>query len=92
MMPCYIFSISWVLLLIKQKGADQNVHFIDLLHVSKFFLGLLFRTNTLLLSSRYIMLRGVSGFYTYSILEHEKDWPGFEIAELRLAFKLNGER
>ncbi|KAF3327215.1 Rhamnogalacturonate lyase [Carex littledalei] len=41
---------------------------------------------------RYIMLRGVSGFYTYSILEHENGWPAFDIAEARLAFKLNGNR
>ncbi|XP_078152272.1 uncharacterized protein LOC144547480 [Carex rostrata] len=41
---------------------------------------------------RYIMLRGVSGFYTYSILEHENGWPAFDISEARLAFKLNGDR
>ncbi|KAF3341803.1 putative rhamnogalacturonate lyase B [Carex littledalei] len=41
---------------------------------------------------RYIMMRGVSGFYTYSILEHEKGWPAFDISEARIAFKLNGDR
>lgn len=38
------------------------------------------------------MLRGVSGFYTYLILEHENGWPAFDISEARLAFKLNGDR
>ncbi|KAF3327216.1 putative rhamnogalacturonate lyase B isoform X1 [Carex littledalei] len=41
---------------------------------------------------RYIMLRGVSGFYTYSIMEHENGWPAFDISEARVAFKLNGDR
>ncbi|KAJ1689025.1 hypothetical protein LUZ63_013180 [Rhynchospora breviuscula] len=41
---------------------------------------------------RYIMLRGVSGLYTYSVLEHENGWPAFDIAEARLVFKLNSDR
>ncbi|KAJ4807300.1 Rhamnogalacturonate lyase [Rhynchospora pubera] len=38
---------------------------------------------------RYVMLSGVSGFYTYSILEHDKSWPPFDIAEGRIAVKLD---
>ncbi|KAF3327218.1 putative rhamnogalacturonate lyase B isoform X1 [Carex littledalei] len=41
---------------------------------------------------RYIMLRGVSGFYTYSIFEHEKSCPAIDISEARVAFKPNGDR
>ncbi|KAL2893057.1 Rhamnogalacturonate lyase [Bienertia sinuspersici] len=35
------------------------------------------------------MLRGSSGFYAYAVYERPKDWPGFTLANTRLAFKLN---
>ncbi|KAJ8440088.1 hypothetical protein Cgig2_025287 [Carnegiea gigantea] len=41
------------------------------------------------IDKRYIMLRGSSGFYTYAIYDRPKDWPGFTLANTRLAFKLN---
>ncbi|XP_019177210.1 PREDICTED: rhamnogalacturonate lyase B-like isoform X2 [Ipomoea nil] len=37
---------------------------------------------------RLIMLRGLSGFYTYSIYERLEGWPGMHVGENRLAFKL----
>ncbi|KAL6560863.1 hypothetical protein OROHE_006040 [Orobanche hederae] len=36
----------------------------------------------------FIMLRGVSGFYSYAIFEHEKGWPDLNMDEARIAFKL----
>lgn len=41
------------------------------------------------IDKRYIMLRGSSGFYTYAIYDRPKDWPGFTLANTRLALKLN---
>jgi len=41
---------------------------------------------------RFVMLRGSSGFYTYSIYEHLDGWPDFDIAETRVAFKLRKDR
>lgn len=38
---------------------------------------------------RFIMLRGVSGFYSYGIMEHLDGWPDLNIDEARIAFKLN---
>lgn len=34
------------------------------------------------------MLRGSSGFYSYAIYEHLEDWPGLNLDETRIAFKL----
>ncbi|XP_073063861.1 uncharacterized protein [Primulina eburnea] len=39
------------------------------------------------IDKRFIMLTGVSGFYTYAIFEHLKGWPGLHIDEARIAFK-----
>ncbi|KAG6403294.1 hypothetical protein SASPL_135511 [Salvia splendens] len=38
---------------------------------------------------RYILLRGSSGFYSYSIFEHLQGWPALNIDEARIAFKLH---
>ncbi|GAB4839482.1 hypothetical protein Ancab_029006 [Ancistrocladus abbreviatus] len=43
------------------------------------------------IDKRFIMLRGSSGFYSYAIYEHLEDWPGFNLGETRIAFKLNGD-
>ncbi|XP_057784111.1 uncharacterized protein LOC131001607 [Salvia miltiorrhiza] len=40
------------------------------------------------IDKRFIMLRGVSGFYSYAIFEHMKGWPALKIDEARIAFKL----
>lgn len=44
------------------------------------------------ISSRFVMLRASSGFYSYAIYEHLKDWPDFEIGETRITFKLRKDR
>jgi len=38
------------------------------------------------------MLRGSSGFYSYAIYEHLKEWPGFNLGETRIAFKLRKDK
>lgn len=43
------------------------------------------------IDKRFIMLRGVSGFYSYSIFEHKQGWPDLNVDEARIAFKLNRE-
>lgn len=45
--------------------------------------------NELVYTCRYIMLRGVSGFYSYAIFQHLKGWPDLNIDEARIALKLN---
>ncbi|KAL0463421.1 UNVERIFIED_CONTAM: hypothetical protein Slati_0229700 [Sesamum latifolium] len=37
----------------------------------------------------FIVLNGVSGFYSYSIFEHLKGWPDLNVDEARIAFKLH---
>lgn len=38
------------------------------------------------------MLRGSSGFYSYAIYEHLKDWPDFDLGETRITFKLRKDK
>ncbi|XP_051152861.1 uncharacterized protein LOC127266604 [Andrographis paniculata] len=40
---------------------------------------------------RFMVLRGVSGFYTYAIFEHQEGWPDLNIVEARIAIKLNSD-
>ncbi|KAF8411333.1 hypothetical protein HHK36_003880 [Tetracentron sinense] len=44
------------------------------------------------IDKRFIMLRGSSGFYSYAIYEHLSDWPAFNLAETRIAFKLRKDK
>ncbi|XP_050266720.1 probable rhamnogalacturonate lyase B [Quercus robur] len=44
------------------------------------------------IDKRFIMLRGSSGFYSYAIYEHLKDWPAFSLDETRIAFKLRKDK
>ncbi|GAV85401.1 Rhamnogal_lyase domain-containing protein [Cephalotus follicularis] len=44
------------------------------------------------IDKRFIMLRGSSGFYSYAIYEHLKEWPGFSLDETRIAFKLRKDK
>ncbi|TXG60055.1 hypothetical protein EZV62_014628 [Acer yangbiense] len=40
---------------------------------------------------RFILRRGLSGFYYYAILEREKGWPDVDIDQTRIVFKLQQE-
>ncbi|XP_030542776.1 rhamnogalacturonate lyase B [Rhodamnia argentea] len=44
------------------------------------------------IDKRFIMLRGSSGFYSYAVYEHLKDWPGFSLGETRITFKLRKDK
>ncbi|KAM3736455.1 hypothetical protein ACB098_10G165000 [Castanea mollissima] len=44
------------------------------------------------IDKRFILLRGSSGFYSYAIYEHLKDWPDFDIGETRITFKLRKDK
>ncbi|XP_057974844.1 uncharacterized protein LOC131162413 [Malania oleifera] len=44
------------------------------------------------IDKRFIMLRGSSGFYSYAIYEHLKEWPAFSLGETRIAFKLRKDK
>ncbi|XVF64926.1 hypothetical protein PTKIN_Ptkin09bG0205800 [Pterospermum kingtungense] len=44
------------------------------------------------IDKRFIMLRGSSGFYSYAIYEHLKDWPGFNLPQTRIVFKLRKDK
>ncbi|XP_075089667.1 uncharacterized protein LOC107815910 [Nicotiana tabacum] len=40
---------------------------------------------------RFIILRGISGFYSYAILERLEGWPDIDVYQGRMAFKLNAK-
>ncbi|WCJ35664.1 Rhamnogalacturonate lyase family protein [Euphorbia peplus] len=44
------------------------------------------------IDKRFILLRGSSGFYSYAIYEHLQEWPGFELGETRITFKLRKDK
>ncbi|KAJ8762529.1 hypothetical protein K2173_007968 [Erythroxylum novogranatense] len=44
------------------------------------------------IDKRFILLRGSSGFYSYAIYEHLVEWPGFELGETRITFKLRKDK
>ncbi|XVE95155.1 hypothetical protein REPUB_Repub02eG0072100 [Reevesia pubescens] len=44
------------------------------------------------IDKRFIMLRGSSGFYSYAIYEHLKEWPGFNLPQTRIVFKLRKDK
>ncbi|CAO2834581.1 unnamed protein product [Amaranthus hypochondriacus] len=41
------------------------------------------------IDKRFVVLRESSGFYSYAIYEKLKEWPGFNLPQTRIAFKLN---
>lgn len=41
------------------------------------------------IDKRVIVLRGSSGFYCYGIYEKLKEWPGFNLPQIRIVFKLS---
>uniref|UniRef100_A0A2P2INM9 rhamnogalacturonan endolyase n=2 Tax=Rhizophora mucronata TaxID=61149 RepID=A0A2P2INM9_RHIMU len=44
------------------------------------------------IDKRFILLCGTSGFYSYAIYEHLWEWPGFDLGETRIAFKLRKDK
>ncbi|KAB2023652.1 hypothetical protein ES319_D06G033300v1 [Gossypium barbadense] len=44
------------------------------------------------IDKRFVMLRGSSGFYSYAIYEHLKEWPGFNLPQTRVVFKLRKDK
>ncbi|KAL3619596.1 hypothetical protein CASFOL_034508 [Castilleja foliolosa] len=44
------------------------------------------------IDKRFVMLRGSSGFYSYAIYEHLEGWPGFNLDETRIVFKLSKDK
>ncbi|XVE60634.1 hypothetical protein DITRI_Ditri05aG0143500 [Diplodiscus trichospermus] len=44
------------------------------------------------IDKRFVMLRGSSGFYSYAIYEHLKEWPGFNLPQTRIVFKLRKDK
>ncbi|CAN6720439.1 unnamed protein product [Malus baccata var. baccata] len=44
------------------------------------------------IDKRFIMLRNSSGFYSYAIYEHLKEWPPFNLPQTRITFKLRKEK
>ncbi|KAK9271338.1 hypothetical protein L1049_026928 [Liquidambar formosana] len=44
------------------------------------------------IDKRFIMRRGSSGFYSYAIYEHLKEWPAFNLGETRITFKLRKDK
>ncbi|KAL6511177.1 hypothetical protein OROHE_020546 [Orobanche hederae] len=43
-------------------------------------------------TKEFVMLRGSSGFYSYAIYEHLEEWPGFNLDETRIVFKLRKDK
>lgn len=46
----------------------------------------------LYIDKRFVMLRGISGFYSYAIFEHLKNMPAFNLNTTRIAFMLNKDK
>ncbi|KAL1310214.1 hypothetical protein HN51_052866 [Arachis hypogaea] len=44
------------------------------------------------IDKRFVMVSGSSGFYTYAIYEHLDEWPGFNLSNTRIAFKLRKDK
>ncbi|KAL6176756.1 hypothetical protein ACLB2K_053389 [Fragaria x ananassa] len=44
------------------------------------------------IDKRFVMLRNSSGFYSYAIYEHLKEWPAFNLPQTRITFKLRKEK
>ncbi|KAI4308657.1 hypothetical protein L6164_031712 [Bauhinia variegata] len=44
------------------------------------------------IDKRFTMLKCSSGFYTYAIFEHLKEWPAFNLDNTRIAFKLRKDK
>ncbi|GKB78623.1 probable rhamnogalacturonate lyase B, partial [Tanacetum coccineum] len=44
------------------------------------------------IDKRFVLLRGSSGFYSYAIYEHLEGWPGFNLPETRIVFKLRKDK
>nr|GEV37391.1 rhamnogalacturonate lyase [Tanacetum cinerariifolium] len=44
------------------------------------------------IDKRFVLLRGCSGFYAYAIYEHLEGWPGFNLAETRIVFRLRKDK
>ncbi|XP_039023514.1 probable rhamnogalacturonate lyase B [Hibiscus syriacus] len=44
------------------------------------------------IDKRFVMLSNSSGFYTYAIFEHLREWPAFILDRFRVAFKLRKDK
>ncbi|KAG8654877.1 rhamnogalacturonate lyase isoform X2 [Manihot esculenta] len=44
------------------------------------------------IDKRFVVLGGTSGFYTYAIYEHLKEWPAFDLDNTRIVFKLRNDK
>ncbi|KVH98834.1 Carbohydrate-binding-like fold [Cynara cardunculus var. scolymus] len=44
------------------------------------------------IDKRFVLLRGSSGFYCYAIYEHLEGWPGFNLDETRIVFRLRKDK
>ncbi|XP_023001852.1 probable rhamnogalacturonate lyase B isoform X1 [Cucurbita maxima] len=70
----------------------ENEDQVELSFTRKWDLSLEGKLVPLEIDKRFIMLRGSSGFYSYAIYQHLKEWPGFNLGETRLAFKLRKDK
>ncbi|KAK2376209.1 Rhamnogalacturonate lyase family protein [Trifolium repens] len=50
------------------------------------------KQSALNIDKRYVMLRNSSGFYSYAIFEHLKEWPAFNIPQIRIVYKLRKDK
>ncbi|KAI3685810.1 hypothetical protein L6452_35069 [Arctium lappa] len=44
------------------------------------------------IDKRFVLLRDSSGFYSYAIYEHLEGWPGFNLDETRIVFRLKKDK
>ncbi|XP_027187687.1 uncharacterized protein [Cicer arietinum] len=50
------------------------------------------KQSPLNIDKRYVMLCNSSGFYSYAIFEHLKEWPAFNIPQIRIVYKLRKDK
>ncbi|KAL8487815.1 hypothetical protein ACS0TY_024217 [Phlomoides rotata] len=53
---------------------------------------LLGKLSPLNIDKRFVLIGDCSGFYSYAIYEHLEGWPGFNLDETRIVFKLSKDK
>jgi hypothetical protein len=72
----------------------QKVHFQSLFFFFFFFFPSSISEPTIdnITFYRYILRRGVSGYYSYAVFERLEGWPEVEIDQIRIVYKLRSDK
>ncbi|XP_062098272.1 rhamnogalacturonate lyase B-like isoform X1 [Humulus lupulus] len=81
----------------RMKGTNfkvivENEERVEISFTRKWNTSLLDKRVPLNIDIRFVMLDNSSGFYTYAIYEHLKEWPPFNLPQTRIVFKLRKDK